>query len=123
MRTDLRRKPLALALIFASGLGLSACGTTAGDRMLSGGLLGSGAGALIGSVTGSAGKGALIGGVAGAALGALTKPSDVNLGEPPWNHHYHSAGYYHHASHYHRTARSDCTTRYTSTQRVTTCPR
>jgi gas vesicle protein len=28
--------------------------------------------------------GALIGGAAGAATGALTKPSDVDLGRPVW---------------------------------------
>ena len=118
MRTFSWHKSTTAALVVASALSVSACGTTAGDRMLSGGLLGSGAGALIGSVTGSAGKGALIGGIAGAALGGLTKPNDVYLGEPPWNHH---SGTYHHASSYHH--HSNCTTHYTDTQRVTTCPR
>jgi hypothetical protein len=117
MRPFLWQKPAAVALLVASALSLSACGTTPADRMLSGGLLGSGAGALIGSVTGSAGKGALIGGVAGAALGGLTKPGDVYLGEPPWRSHYR------HASSYHHTARSNCITHYTDTQRITTCPR
>jgi hypothetical protein len=28
--------------------------------------------------------GALVGGGAGAATGAATKPSEVNLGQPPW---------------------------------------
>jgi hypothetical protein len=28
--------------------------------------------------------GALVGGGAGAATGAATKPSEVNLGKPPW---------------------------------------
>jgi hypothetical protein len=87
--------------------------------MLSGGLLGSGAGALIGSAAGSAGEGALIGGVAGAALGGLTHPGDVYLGEPPWNSH-HST---HHASSYRHTARGNCVTHYTDTQRIVTCPR
>jgi hypothetical protein len=119
MRTFSWQKPVTAAILMASALSLSACGTTPGDRMLSGGLLGSGAGALIGSVTGSAGKGALIGGVAGAALGGLTKPSDVYLGEPPWNH----SSSYHHYSSYHHTTHSTCTTHYTDTQRVTTCPR
>ena len=65
-------------------LALSACGTTSGDRALSGGLLGAGAGAAIGSVTGSVGRGAIIGGVGGAAVGALTSPNSLNLGTPPW---------------------------------------
>jgi hypothetical protein len=77
------------------GLALSGCGTTPGDRALSGGLLGAGTGAAIGSVTGSAGEGALIGGLGGAAIGALTSPSSLNLGTPPWRQ----------ASTYHRCVR------------------
>ena len=64
----------ALGCVVATAMALSACGTTPGDRAVSGGLLGAGAGAAVGSVTGSAGKGAIIGGVGGAALGALTTP-------------------------------------------------
>jgi osmotically inducible lipoprotein OsmB len=67
-----------------SMMALSGCGTTTSDRAISGGLLGAGAGAVIGSVTGSAGKGAVIGGVAGAATGAVTRPDQVNLGTPVW---------------------------------------
>jgi hypothetical protein len=65
-------------------LALSACGYNTTDRALSGGLLGAGAGAAVGSLTGSAGTGALIGGAAGAAGGALTSPGQVNLGRPAW---------------------------------------
>ena len=50
----------------------AACGYSTGDRAVSGGLLGAGAGAGVGALTGSAGTGALIGGAAGAAGGALT---------------------------------------------------
>lgn len=64
----------ATAAIFATSLALAGCGYTAGDRIVSGGLLGAGAGAAIGSLSGDAGKGAVIGGVAGGALGALTTP-------------------------------------------------
>jgi hypothetical protein len=79
---------LTLAAIAAASL-LAACGTTPGDRALSGGLLGAGAGAAVGSASGNAGTGAVIGGVAGAAAGALTTPDQVNLGDPVWraNHH------------------------------------
>src|SRR5580765_5921202 len=60
----------SLCAVTVAGLALSACGTTPGDRAVSGGLIGAGAGAAIGSVTGSAGKGAVIGGLGGAANGA-----------------------------------------------------
>jgi osmotically inducible lipoprotein OsmB len=77
-------KYLVLAPILACGLLVASCGTTTGDRALSGGLLGAGAGAAIGSMSGNAGAGAVIGGVAGAAVGALTSPQDINLGTPAW---------------------------------------
>jgi len=80
-------KSIALAAAAASMLALAGCGTDPGDRALSGGLLGAGAGAAIGSVTGSAGTGAIIGGVAGAALGAATDPCDLDLGNPVWRDH------------------------------------
>lgn len=74
----------AIAASFVAALSLAACGTTPGDRAASGGLLGAGAGAAIGSLYGDAGTGAVIGGVAGAAAGAVTNPCDVNLGHPVW---------------------------------------
>ncbi len=77
-------KNAAIAVCAASALLLSACGTNQGDRAVSGGLLGAGAGAAIGSLYGDAGKGAVIGGLAGAAAGALTDPCSVNLGDPFW---------------------------------------
>src|SRR4051794_14120918 len=56
-------------------LGLAACGTSPGERAVTGGLLGAGAGAGVGAVTGgNAGTGALIGAGVGAAGGALTAP-------------------------------------------------
>jgi hypothetical protein len=64
----------AMAAVLASALALAGCGTTPGDRAVSGGLLGAGAGAAVGSLYGDAGKGAVIGGVGGAAVGALTAP-------------------------------------------------
>lgn len=76
---------LALCAVAAVTLGLASCGTTPGDRALSGGLLGAGAGAAIGSLAGSPGTGAIIGGLGGAAIGAATDPCDLNLGDPWWN--------------------------------------
>lgn len=66
-------------------LALAACGSSTGDRALSGGAIGAGAGAAIGGLTGgSMLGGALLGGAAGAVGGALTKDRDVNLGKPLW---------------------------------------
>ena len=75
---------LRLPLVIGLAAMLAACGYSTGDRAVSGGLLGAGAGAAIGSLSGSAGTGALIGGAAGAAGGALTSPNTVNLGRPAW---------------------------------------
>jgi osmotically inducible lipoprotein OsmB len=66
-------------------LGVAACGNSTGDRAISGGAIGAGAGAAIGAITGgSAVGGALLGGAAGAATGALTKEKDINIGKPVW---------------------------------------
>jgi hypothetical protein len=78
MSSMLKRVGVTGTVVLA--LAASSCGTTPGERAVSGGLLGAGAGAAIGSVTGSVGKGALIGGLGGAAVGALTSPSQLNLG-------------------------------------------
>ena len=74
----------AACAIALTALCLSACGTTPGDRAVSGGLLGAGTGAVVGAAAGNAGAGALIGGLGGAAIGGLTSPDQVYLGEPPW---------------------------------------
>src|SRR5690242_9235445 len=76
------KRMMLLAVVGA--FALSACGTTPGDRAVSGGLIGAGTGAAIGSLSGNAGTGAVIGGVAGAAAGAVTDPCSVNLGDPIW---------------------------------------
>lgn len=74
-----------LALLALAGLGLGACGYSTGDRAVSGGLIGAGAGAGVSALTGgSVGTGALIGGAAGAAGGALTSGRSVNMGRPAW---------------------------------------
>lgn len=75
----MRHLILAAVAMFA----LSACGTTPGDRAVSGGLIGAGTGAVIGSQFGNPVAGAVVGGVAGAATGALTDPCALNLGKRP----------------------------------------
>jgi hypothetical protein len=67
-------KILVAAIAF---LALAACGNDPGTRALTGGAIGAGSGAVIGSVTpiGPIG-GAVIGGVGGAVIGAATTPHD-----------------------------------------------
>jgi hypothetical protein len=84
---------VALGSALAVALALGGCGTSPGERAVSGGLLGAGAGAAIGAATGSAATGAAIGGVAGAAIGAVTNPCDLDLGKPFWKEHGGRAGY------------------------------
>lgn len=68
-----------LVLATAAAVALAGCGTQIGDRLASGAAIGGGVGALAGGV------GVVPGAVIGAAVGGLTKPSQVNLGDPPWN--------------------------------------
>jgi osmotically inducible lipoprotein OsmB len=77
---------IATAVIVAAlGLTLAGCGYSTGDRAVSGGLLGAGAGAAVGAVTGGSPlTGALIGGGIGAVGGAVTNHSDIDLGRPIW---------------------------------------
>lgn len=70
--------------VLLSALSLTACGNTPGDRALSGGAIGAGAGAAAGLLLGAPVQGALIGGALGAGTGALTKPNQVDLGKPAW---------------------------------------
>ena len=73
----------SLALI--AGLALAGCGESKGDRAISGGAMGAGAGAALGAITGGSPlTGALIGGAGGAAAGALTDRNDIDLGKPVW---------------------------------------
>lgn len=78
---------LALSAVAAAGLMLASCGTSQGDRAVSGGLLGAGAGAVIGGLAGDPGTGAAIGAIGGAAVGALSDPCELNLGDPWWRDH------------------------------------
>lgn len=64
---------------------LAACGTTPEERAVSGAGVGAGAGAVIGAITGlTVLEAAALGAVGGALTGALTKPDQVNLGNPAW---------------------------------------
>lgn len=69
-------KPLLAAAAVSLPLLLAGCGYDPGTRAVTGGLLGAGAGAAIGSLSGNAGAGALIGGGVGAVGGAVTAPSN-----------------------------------------------
>lgn len=55
---------------------LAACGTSMGDRGLSGGMIGGAAGLVVG--------GPVAGVIVGAGVGMLTDKSQINLGEPIW---------------------------------------
>jgi osmotically inducible lipoprotein OsmB len=62
---------VAMAILF----GATACGDTWGQRAVTGGAIGAGSGAVIGSVTGvGILPGALVGGAVGAGVGAATTP-------------------------------------------------
>lgn len=71
------RKLLAGVLILST---LSACGDRPGERALSGGAIGAGAGALGGAVIGGDPlTGALVGGGIGAVTGAVTNKRQIDL--------------------------------------------
>lgn len=83
----------AMGAVLVSALALTGCGTSTGDRMLSGAGLGAAGGAIIGAATGNVVGGAAIGAVSGAAIGGLTSPCDLDLGKPFWKHHGGRRGY------------------------------
>lgn len=58
---------------------LAGCGTQMGDRLASGAAIGGGIGLAAGGV------GVVPGAVIGAAVGGLTSPDQVNLGDPVWD--------------------------------------
>ena len=80
------RKMFAVAFL-ASLTMLSACGHREPERAEGGAASGAASGATIGLAGGPVGVviGGAAGAVAGGAAGAGTKPSDVNLGAPPWH--------------------------------------
>jgi len=63
---------------------LAACGSTPGDRAVSGAAIGAAGGAVVGAIVGAPLAGAAIGAAAGGATGAVTTPSQVDLGKPVW---------------------------------------
>lgn len=77
------RQPLLMAATtFCLALSLTACGSTKGERALSGGGIGAGVGAVGSVVTGgSPWTGAVIGGAVGAATGAMTDKDQIDLGD------------------------------------------
>jgi hypothetical protein len=79
----MKRIGLVSVLLF-SLFALGACGSSTGDRAISGAGIGAGVGALGGYLVGAPVEGALIGGAVGAGTGALTKPGTINLGKPIW---------------------------------------
>lgn len=74
-----------LSATVVAAFALSACGTSPGERALTGAGLGAAAGAVVGGVTGgSVGTGAVVGAVAGGVVGAATTKDDIDMGDPPW---------------------------------------
>jgi osmotically inducible lipoprotein OsmB len=75
----------SLPYLIVIALLLSGCGTSTGDRGLSGAAIGAGAGAVGAALLGGPVIGAaLVGAGAGALIGAATSPSTVDLGKPVW---------------------------------------
>ena len=71
---------IAFPVVLLAALGLAACGQSKGERALSGGAIGAGAGLVGTALTGgSPMAGAVIGGAAGAAVGAFTDKDEINL--------------------------------------------
>jgi hypothetical protein len=78
-------KQMLMGATFFAALTLGACGTTPGERGLSGAGIGAATGAVIGGVTGGdIGTGAVVGGVVGGVIGATTTKDDIDIGDPPW---------------------------------------
>ncbi len=88
-------------ILFALGFGLSACGSTQGDRAVSGAGIGAASGAIVGAVTGlTVAQGAVIGALGGALLGVISDEEKLNLGEPIWKRSSHSSAGQSSHSHY-----------------------
>ena len=76
---------LISVITVAACLGLAACGTSPGERGVSGAGIGAGTGAAAAAILGGPiWGGALLGGAVGGASGALTSPNTVDLGKPVW---------------------------------------
>lgn len=73
-------KKTNLVILSAATLMLAACGNTTGERAVSGGAIGAGAGAVGTAITGgNPWAGAAIGGAAGAVVGAVTDRDQIDL--------------------------------------------
>lgn len=79
IRSLTRMAPVALMAVT-----LAACGTSPGERAVSGAGIGAASGAVIGAAAGNPAMGAAIGAVAGGVGGAVTRPDQVDLGKPIW---------------------------------------
>jgi osmotically inducible lipoprotein OsmB len=75
---------IAIPLCTIAAIALAGCGSTVGDRGLSGAGIGAAGGAVVGALVGAPLVGAAIGAGAGAAVGAATSPSAIDLGKPVW---------------------------------------
>ena len=95
-------RALTICAGLAAALLLAGCGTDPGDRAVSGGMIGAGAGAIIGAATGTAATGAVIGAVGGALVGGATDPCDLDLGQPFWRDHGGRDGYERRCGHAYR---------------------
>ena len=71
-------------VVIALALALAGCETARQDRVLSGSLIGAGAGALIGGLAGGSTGAAVAGGVIGAAAGAII----ADATRPGWCYYY-----------------------------------
>ena len=75
---------IGIPLVVVAAIALVGCGTTPGDRGLSGAGIGAAGGAVVGAMVGAPLVGAAIGAGAGAAVGAATSPTAIDLGKPVW---------------------------------------
>ena len=75
-----------LVLLAVASLSLAGCGSSRGERALSGAAIGAGSGAAAGAVLGGlgVGTGAAIGAVVGGVTGAVTGEDQIDLGKPVW---------------------------------------
>jgi osmotically inducible lipoprotein OsmB len=75
---------LSIVAPFTLLVSLAACGTSPGERAITGAGIGAAGGAATGALLGNPAMGAAAGGLAGGAIGGLTSPNDVYLGRPAW---------------------------------------
>jgi hypothetical protein len=76
--------PLRFAALALAALLLAGCGTTPGERIGTGAMIGAAGGAVAGAMVGMPVTGAALGAAAGGTVGGLTVPSQVDLGKPVW---------------------------------------